>query len=101
VVVGVSFLRTFTAFSNPPITGQPAQLSTTRGVKKLTNALAIRDYWGPVTDGIASWESAWPMRAGLGGAYPGDVSIDIPVLNGARARGKTYAMRRSSFSQTL
>ncbi|KAH8662391.1 glycosyl hydrolase family 71-domain-containing protein [Xylariales sp. PMI_506] len=49
-------------------------------------------YWGPVMDGLCSWESAWPERAGYGGAYPGDVSPDLPVLSGAHSHDKLYMM---------
>ncbi|KAE9373753.1 glycoside hydrolase family 71 protein [Stipitochalara longipes BDJ] len=49
-------------------------------------------YWGPVVDGIFSWETAWPARAGFGGKSPGDVSVDVPVLAGAHAHDKAYMM---------
>lgn len=46
-------------------------------------------------DGVFSWESAWPERAGYGGAYPGDVGPDVIVLEGAKSRGKGYMMGMS------
>ncbi|KAJ0152877.1 Berberine bridge enzyme-like 21 [Fusarium oxysporum f. sp. albedinis] len=49
-------------------------------------------YWGPIVDGIFSWESAWPERKGFGGKYAGDVSIDVPVLSGAHKHDKLYMM---------
>ncbi|SCV50154.1 uncharacterized protein FFFS_09366 [Fusarium fujikuroi] len=49
-------------------------------------------YWGPIVDGIFSWESAWPERKGFGGKYAGDVSIDVPVLAGAHKHDKLYMM---------
>lgn len=53
------------------------------------------DYWGGIVDGLFSWEAAWPpATTGLGGAYPGDISLDRTVQAGARARGKTYMMGR-------
>ncbi|WKT51246.1 hypothetical protein QSH57_016216 [Fusarium oxysporum f. sp. vasinfectum] len=51
-----------------------------------------RSYWGPIVDGIFSWESAWPERKGFGGKYAGDVSIDVPVLSGAHKHDKLYMM---------
>ncbi|RDW87891.1 hypothetical protein BP5796_03585 [Coleophoma crateriformis] len=53
-------------------------------------------YWGDICDGIFSWESAWPMRAGKGGLYPGDVSPDRTVIQGAHSRDKYYMMGLSS-----
>jgi hypothetical protein len=50
------------------------------------------NYWGDVCDGIFSWESAWPERAGFGGEYPGDVSVDVSVIKGAQKHGKAYMM---------
>lgn len=48
------------------------------------------DYWGGVVDGLFSWEAAWPERAGLGGAFPGDTGPDEVVSKAAEARGKDY-----------
>lgn len=49
-------------------------------------------YWGPIVDGIFSWESAWPERGGFGGKTPGDVTVDVPVIEGAHKRNKMYMM---------
>jgi len=54
-------------------------------------------YWGPVVDGLFSWESAWPERGNpnpgtLGGAYPGDIGPDLTVQTGAIQNGKGYMM---------
>ncbi|KAL7946861.1 glycoside hydrolase [Trichoderma barbatum] len=48
------------------------------------------DYWGHVLDGMFSWETAWPARGGVGGLYPGDVSVDVSVLRAAHDHGKRY-----------
>lgn len=53
-------------------------------------------YWGDVVDGVFSWEAAWPKRAGVGGAFPGDIGLDKTVLAGAQAHGKSYMMGTSS-----
>lgn len=53
-------------------------------------------YWGDLVDGIFSWESAWPERAGFGGDYPGDVTVDVPPLNAAHKRKKYYMLGLSS-----
>ncbi|KKY27901.1 putative glycoside hydrolase family 71 [Diplodia seriata] len=47
-------------------------------------------YWGDVLDGLASWESAWPFRAGYGGAYAGDVGPDEKPCRGAANHSKPY-----------
>lgn len=49
-----------------------------------------RAYWGDVVDGLFSWEAAWPSFGGFGGNFPGDISPDVTVMNGARAHNKTY-----------
>ena len=49
-----------------------------------------RAYWGDVVDGLFSWEAAWPSFNGFGGNFPGDISPDVTVMNGARAHNKTY-----------
>lgn len=49
-----------------------------------------RAYWGSVVDGLFSWEAAWPKFGGFGGNFPGDISPDVTVMNGARAHNKTY-----------
>lgn len=51
---------------------------------------ASRAYWGDVVDGLFSWEAAWPSFGGFGGNFPGDISPDVTVMNGARAHNKTY-----------
>lgn len=51
-----------------------------------------RYYWGDVVDGIFSWESAWPERMGVGGLFPGDVSVDLLPLKGAHAHNAPYMM---------
>lgn len=50
-------------------------------------------YWGDIVDGLFSWESAWPLRAGYGGEYPGDVGPDEKVIEGARNHSKPYMIR--------
>ncbi|EKG13600.1 Glycoside hydrolase family 71 [Macrophomina phaseolina MS6] len=50
-------------------------------------------HWQNTVDGLASWESAWPFRAGYGGEYPGDVSPDETVLQGATNHSKPYMIR--------
>lgn len=58
-----------------------------------------RYYWGNVTDGVSSWESAWPVsstRLGFGGAYAGDVGPDNTVIAAAKSRGKGYMMGLST-----
>ncbi|KAL6718912.1 hypothetical protein ACLMJK_003147 [Lecanora helva] len=52
-------------------------------------------YWGELVNGLFSWEAAWPYRAGYGGAYPGDVSPDLGVLNGTKQHNKTYMIALS------
>lgn len=52
----------------------------------------FRFYWGPIVDGIFSWESAWPDRNGFGGVSIGDVSVDMKPLAGAHAHNKAYMM---------
>lgn len=52
----------------------------------------FRYYWGPIVDGIFSWESAWPERNGFGGVSIGDVSVDEKPLAGAHAHNKAYMM---------
>lgn len=47
-------------------------------------------YWGEVVDGLFSWEAAWPSFGGFGGKFPGDISPDVTVMNGARAHNKAY-----------
>jgi len=47
-------------------------------------------YWGPVVDGLFSWESSWPLRVGKGGMFPGDVSPDVKVMRGTAEHGKSY-----------
>lgn len=55
------------------------------------------DFWGGLVDGLFSWEAAWPpANTGLGGAFPGDISLDLAVQAGALARGKTYMIGRLS-----
>ncbi|MCJ1312879.1 hypothetical protein MMC25_006555 [Agyrium rufum] len=59
------------------------------------------DYWGPVVDGVFSWESAWPQRGNpspgtVGGAYPGDIGPDLSVQAGAIQNNKGYMMGLSS-----
>lgn len=54
--------------------------------------LAPRYYWGPIVDGVFSWETAWPEYNGFGSDGVGDVSVDQTVLNGVRAHLKTYMM---------
>lgn len=61
-----------------------------------TAAAGWWDYWGDYVDGLFSWESAWPERAGLGGQYPGDISPDQTVIGGTSSRGKSYMMPLSS-----
>ncbi|KAF4500771.1 Glucan endo-1,3-alpha-glucosidase agn1 [Fusarium agapanthi] len=56
-------------------------------------------YWGPIVDGIFSWESAWPERKGFGGKYAGDVSIDVPVLAGAHKHDKLVWSTSSIWTQ--
>lgn len=55
------------------------------------------DYWGQVTNGFFSWESAWPLRNGKGGKTPGDVSPDQTVIEGMKAHGKSYMIGTSVF----
>ncbi|OJD39955.1 glucan endo-alpha-glucosidase agn1 [Diplodia corticola] len=52
-------------------------------------------YWGGVVDGLFSWEAAWPERAGVGGAFPGDTGPDEVVAAAAEARGKSYMVALS------
>ena len=47
-------------------------------------------YWGDVVEGLFSWEAAWPALGGFGGKSPGDISPDLPVINGAVAHNKGY-----------
>ncbi|CAG8983304.1 hypothetical protein HYALB_00007432 [Hymenoscyphus albidus] len=60
------------------------------------------DYWGPVIDGVTAWESAWPIRGGFGGNYPGDTEWDKKVIEGidgnpgTLSHGKTYIMPMST-----
>ncbi|QDS76562.1 hypothetical protein FKW77_006819 [Venturia effusa] len=55
------------------------------------------DYWGGLVDGLFSWEAAWPpATTGVGGAYPGDISLDRTVQAAALSRGKTYMMALSA-----
>ena len=49
-----------------------------------------RAHWGDVVDGLFSWESSWPLHAGFGGQFPGDVSPDVKVMNGVIAHNKSY-----------
>lgn len=61
--------------------------------------LLCRYYWGNITEGLFSWESAWPVsstRPGYGGIHAGDVSTDVPVLKQAKSRGKGYMMGLST-----
>lgn len=47
-------------------------------------------------DGLFSWESSWPSRdGGLGGQFPGDVSLDEKVILGTVAHGKQYMIGMS------
>ncbi|KAL2291156.1 hypothetical protein FJTKL_13817 [Diaporthe vaccinii] len=46
--------------------------------------------WGPVLDGVSSWESAWPQIVGSDPSKPGDVSKDEKVLTSANGRDKGY-----------
>ncbi|KAH7060931.1 glycosyl hydrolase family 71-domain-containing protein [Macrophomina phaseolina] len=48
------------------------------------------EYWGDIVDGLFSWESAWPERAGYGGEYSGDLSPDNVVFQGALNHSKPY-----------
>ncbi|KAM0547281.1 hypothetical protein ACHAPJ_010416 [Fusarium lateritium] len=48
------------------------------------------EHWGQVVDGLFTWESAWPMRKGKGGAYPGDIGPDLPLMKGCKANDKKY-----------
>ncbi|EKG18569.1 Glycoside hydrolase family 71, partial [Macrophomina phaseolina MS6] len=50
-------------------------------------------YWGNIVDGLFSWESAWPYRAGYGGAYAGDITPDVKVLEGATNHSRPYMIR--------
>lgn len=50
------------------------------------------EYWGPVVDGIFSWETAWPERGGFGGKFAGDVSIDVTMAKSAAKHKKMYMM---------
>lgn len=51
-------------------------------------------YWGNIVDGLFSWESAWPYRAGYGGAYAGDITPDVKVLEGATNHSRPYMIRK-------
>ncbi|KAH8903098.1 hypothetical protein BR93DRAFT_941010 [Coniochaeta sp. PMI_546] len=45
-------------------------------------------YWGNITDGIFSWETAWPVsstRLGYGGYFAGDVAPDVQVIAAAKS----------------
>ncbi|RMJ16036.1 hypothetical protein CDV36_004309 [Fusarium kuroshium] len=48
------------------------------------------EHWGQVVDGLFSWESAWPLREGKGGAFPGDIGPDMPLINGMKEYKKKY-----------
>ena len=49
-------------------------------------------YWGDVVDGLFSWDASWPPNE----SFPGDVSPDQPVLNGAKAHSKGYMIGNTS-----
>jgi glucan endo-1,3-alpha-glucosidase len=58
-----------------------------------------RYYWGNITDGIFSWETAWPIsstRLGYGGWYAGDVTVDKQVIGAAKSRNKGYMIGLSA-----
>lgn len=48
------------------------------------------EHWGPVVDGLFSWESAWPERNGKGGAFAGDIEPDVPLMDGLKEKNKKY-----------
>ncbi|KAJ4235468.1 hypothetical protein NW757_013509 [Fusarium falciforme] len=48
------------------------------------------EHWGQVVDGLFSWESAWPLREGKGGAFPGDIGPDMPLIKGMKTYKKKY-----------
>ncbi|EEU34917.1 uncharacterized protein NECHADRAFT_79819 [Fusarium vanettenii 77-13-4] len=48
------------------------------------------EHWGQVVDGLFSWESAWPLREGKGGAFPGDIGPDKPLMAGMKKYNKKY-----------
>ncbi|KAF4958030.1 hypothetical protein FSARC_11127 [Fusarium sarcochroum] len=66
----------------------------------IPNLDGIPGYWewnegwwehrGNVVDGLFTWESAWPLRKGVGGAFPGDIAPDLPLMKGCEANDKKY-----------
>lgn len=49
---------------------------------------STRYYWGNITDGVFSWETAWPVsstRLGYGGYFAGDVAPDVQVIAAAKS----------------
>lgn len=55
-----------------------------------------RGNWGPVLDGVSSWESAWPQIVGSDPSKPGDISKDEKVLSPATGRNKEYMIGAST-----
>lgn len=47
-------------------------------------------YWGNLVDGLFSWESAWPLVGDTDPSAIGDVSSDMPVMQGAYSHNKGY-----------
>lgn len=48
------------------------------------------EHWGGVVDGLFTWESAWPLRDGVGGAFPGDIAPDLPLIEGMKKYKRQY-----------
>lgn len=53
-------------------------------------------YWGGMVDGTFSWESAWPIRSGKGGRFPGDISPDLVVQKEMTQYNKSYMIPLST-----
>ncbi|KAJ3503350.1 hypothetical protein NM208_g16531 [Fusarium decemcellulare] len=54
------------------------------------------EHWGGVVDGLFTWESAWPIRNGKGGAYPGDIEPDMALIEGCQKYKRKYMIGLSS-----
>jgi glucan endo-1,3-alpha-glucosidase len=52
-------------------------------------------YWGPMVDGLFSWESTWPV---IDATDDGNITLDVTVMAGATAQNKPYMIGMSKDS---